>query len=363
MRAELLKFRRFRLRRLIQPGFWEEETISTAQPDNLRLTRRNRTQFLPPKKDWSDKRAWLSSFVIHLFVFVLVGLLWKPHVRGTHGEADRPVGIAVVHETNSGNEYFLSGGSENAENANDSSSEAKRGGATQDSSPPISIDGVLSELMGNQSGTLPSGSQSSNGLSGIGSSSGSGRGTAGGAGTKIKTNFFGVEGSGSSFVYVVDRSDSMNILDSAPLSAAKRELRNSIDSFKEYHQFQIVFYNDSISPLSQDRRLLSATDSNKDRAKSFLSSVRGSGGTEHIAALKYGLAFAPDVLFFLTDAEDPPLSFEQLADIQRRAERSLCSIHAIQFNVGPAVGNGGWIRKLAEMNRGTYRYVDVNALK
>ena len=67
------------------------------------------------------------------------------------------------------------------------------------------------------------------------------------------------------------------------------------------------------------------------------------------------------VLFFLTDADDPSLTLPQLYEIRERAELSKTTIHAVQFNLGPASNDGSWIRVLAEMNRGTYKYVDVTS--
>jgi hypothetical protein len=101
---------------------------------------------------------------------------------------------------------------------------------------------------------------------------------------------------------------------------------------------------------------------NRDRASKFVKAITPLGGTEHIPGLKMGLSFSPDVLFFLTDAAEPSLSESQLVEIQSRAERSMTTIHTIQFNRGEATNDGGWIRDLAEMNRGTYRYVDILSL-
>jgi hypothetical protein len=52
----------------------------------------------------------------------------------------------------------------------------------------------------------------------------------------------------------------------------------------------------------------------------------------------------------------------QLLDIQRLTEISRTTIHTVQFNLGPAANDGSWIRKLAEMNRGTYKYIDVTTI-
>ena len=341
----------------------------TSQPTPEKLVRRDRSIFVSRAKTWSDHRAWIGSFLLHTTFLVVIGLLWTPQSRGTLGEKDRPTGIALVHETSNGNEYFLSdsSGAQPTSNAAIASASLSKKEANDSEGPPVSIDELLSDLKGNSEvGAINAAVNGSggDGLSSEGSTTGNGSGVRGNA-NKATTKFFGVEGTGASFVYVVDRSDSMNVYASGPLRTAKRELLKSLESLNEYHQFQIVFYNESIYPLSSSKgigRMIFATDTDKQRATNFVQAVPGLGGTEHLPALKLGLSFAPDVLFFLTDAEDPSLSLGQLAELQQRAERSLTTIHAIQFNVGPAVGDGGWIRALAEMNRGTYKYVDVSDL-
>jgi hypothetical protein len=158
----------------------------------------------------------------------------------------------------------------------------------------------------------------------------------------------------------------MNAHGASPLRYAKREMLKSLNALNEYHQFQIVFYNQAPSPMSGSSsggRMIPATDGDKRRATSFVQSMPGDGGTEHIPAIKLGLSMAPDVLFFLTDAEDPSISMTQLVDIQQKALLTGTTIHAIQFNVGAESGDGGWIRALAEMNRGIYKYFDVSEFK
>ena len=325
------------------------------------LHRRDRSLFVFEQKSWSDFRAWIASCLVHTTLLVVIALLWRPQTHGTSGELDRPVGIA--HQTNAGDEYLLEGGSSGASSSSAATLQSASLAFDSSSGPPLSIDNILSELVGNQAGVSNNNGQDGSagtGLAGGGGSSTSGTGRGPGTGKKTKTNFFGVEGSGSSFVYVVDRSDSMNAYESAPLRNAKRELLKSLESLNEYNQFQIVFYNDSLSPLSG--KMIFATDTNKRRAAGFVRGMPGDGGTAHLPALKQALAMAPEVLFFLTDADDPRLTLPQLDDIQRRAELTRTTIHAVQFNVGPATNDGGWIRDLAVMNRGTYKYVDVTSI-
>ena len=59
-------------------------------------------------------------------------------------------------------------------------------------------------------------------------------------GGKARTSLFGVVGEGYKFVYVLDRSGSM---DGKPLRAVKEELIRSLSTLGSVHQFQIIFYN------------------------------------------------------------------------------------------------------------------------
>ena len=65
------------------------------------------------------------------------------------------------------------------------------------------------------------------------------------------------------------------------------------------------------------RRIAFGTDRNKQLAANFVGGITADGGTDRFAALKAALAFRPDVIFFLTDADDP-MSASELAEIDRR---------------------------------------------
>lgn len=341
---------------------------SEVSQDRDLMVRRERTIPRPFHTRWSDHRAWISSCVLHTCLFVSVALLWRPIAKGTNGEKDRPVGIAVMHQTSTGTEYFIAGGSSGA---TASSSTASENAASVPVATPgaTSVEQILSELMPDMSANVGTGAESiGSGLAGGGTSGLSGAAKGEGKGlNQTKATFLGLEGVGASFVYVLDRSDSMNTQGGAPMFLAKRELMQSIESLGENHQFQIIFYNDSPSPLSSSRggnnRLLFAKPIEKSRAAQFVRSMVANGSTEHARALKKGLDYAPDVLFFMTDADLPGLSSNQLAEIQEAATRSGTTIHTIQFRGGPQEGEGGWIRMLAEMNRGKYRYVNVEEMR
>jgi len=329
------------------------------------LDLRKRRDLVSEQKSWSDLRAWLSSCIFHTILLVVFALLGRSGPVNSSGEIDRPVGIAFAQDTSEGGQFALDGGSSGANTSMASASQPISLKMDDASGPPISIEGIVSSLVGDSTGGIDTATGQNEGSgSGLAGSNGAGAGAGAGGrgqgrGNKSKASFFGMEGSGSSFAYVVDRSDSMNAYDGAPLRFAKRELIKSLESLNEYNQFQIVFYNDSLSPMSGG--MLFATDQGKSRAINFIRNMPGDGGTSHLPALKQALSLAPEVLFFLTDADDPSLTMPQLLDIQRRTEISRTSIHTIQFNSGPASNDGSWIRKMAEMNRGSYKYIDVTS--
>jgi hypothetical protein len=183
------------------------------------------------------------------------------------------------------------------------------------------------------------------------------RGHAHGAETQV----FGVKGTGSRFVYVFDRSSSM---EGPPLSAAKRELVASLHSLQSMHQFQIIFYNQQPHIMSSFRgraaQLTSADEQGKRQATKFIGGIFADGATDHVQALAMALSLRPDVIFFLSDASEPQLRAEELARIQRMNQGT--SINTIEFGSGPPSASYNFLRLLAEQNSGQHTYVDVAGL-
>jgi VWA domain-containing protein len=173
-----------------------------------------------------------------------------------------------------------------------------------------------------------------------------------------ETHVFGVRGRGSRFVYVFDRSSSM---EGAPLAAAKRELIASLHSLQANHQFQIIFYNEEphVMPDFRGRAsaMVFANEPGKRLAANFVGSVSPHGSTDHLRALRTALAMRPDVIFLLTDASEPQLSAAELATIRRLNERT--TISAIEFGLGSASPQYNFLQQLAAQNGGQHTYVDL----
>jgi len=172
---------------------------------------------------------------------------------------------------------------------------------------------------------------------------------------------FGVSGLGHKFVYVLDRSASMGGSGHVALRAVKEELHKSLEKLDTVHQFQIIFYNEKpavFNPSGIPGRLAFANQANKDRAVRFIESIVADGNTRHDEALKLAIRLRPDVIFFLTDGDDPKLSRREMDQIQRMANG--ITINAIEFGAGPPPEEKSFLATLAEENGGQYAYVDLS---
>jgi hypothetical protein len=331
------------------------------QPDRLH---RREIPPLPQPERLRSTPAWLLSLLLHSGLIVAISLLWVAKPKGTGGEPDRPVGIAVVYETTGGEAYFLNSTGAAAIGSNDSTTQAEQ---VTDSLPAASSLTATTDAL--LAGLLPPVGESGSGTAQAAGGLGLGDGGAALGGDrsipKVKTSVFGIEGEGTRFLYVFDRSESMLGYQGAPLRRAKSELLESLKSLGPVHQFQIVFYNDSPLPFggigAGGPKLFKGDERSKEAAMRFVRDVSAVGGTQHVDALRMALNMGPDVLFFLTDADSSP-SAKELDSLQTRAARGGTTIHGIQFGSGPSRNAGGWIRLLAEGTNGKFRYIDVSQL-
>jgi hypothetical protein len=177
-----------------------------------------------------------------------------------------------------------------------------------------------------------------------------------------KVKVFGVEGTGNKFVYVFDRSASM---EGAPLANAKRQLIESLKSLDELHQFHIIFFNHRLQAFNSSaggRRIAFADDRNKLLAAGFVRRIKADGGTDRFAALKHALALNPDTIFFLSDADDP-MSDREMATLAQLNEGVGAAICVIEFGNGAVEPERNFLTELARQSGGQYGYVDVAKLK
>jgi len=305
--------------------------------------------------------SWLMSLLLHLAIFLALSMTLRLAPRqGASAEPSAEVGIVLKH-TEGDREYYegeSGGGQENSASADAGGGRPGLDDVFPNSSP-VDPNASLPPAMGVIGFSAGEGGVPHAG----GATDGPGTGGSGTIGGKGQTSLFGIAGEGNKFVYVFDRSGSMGGSGRNALSASKRELAASLASLDTVHQFQIIFYNERpaiFNPSGQQGKLAFATEQNKERARRFVGSIIADGGTRHDDALKLAIKLQPDVIFFLTDADEPRLSAAQLDDIRRRAAG--ITIHAVEFGLGSQADPDNFLVKLARQNGGKHAYVDLSKL-
>ncbi|MDG2129302.1 MAG: VWA domain-containing protein [Fuerstiella sp.] len=201
---------------------------------------------------------------------------------------------------------------------------------------PVS-DGLLPDGVGVLAGDGRTGS----GRTGSGSVGGSGSGGEG---------LFGGVRDGDSFAYVVDASGSMS---GERMTRVLEELKTSVNSLEEHHQFFVVFFNKHTYAMMWpkiEKRLVSASQRNKDRVLGWAFQVQPQEVTEPQRALRMALDLKPDVLFFLTDGNIP----EQSLRLVRKYRRDRTSVHTICVGEDAAIPV---MQKIAEVGQGAFLMV------
>jgi hypothetical protein len=298
--------------------------------------------------------AWLLSLVLHTGLFLLLLLAVSVVPRGATNTETRTGGIVLVDLQSESTEYLSEGDTREVNST-----------ASAEQSPPPTLvsDQLPPDLPGMESSEVPLtgvGKELVDGLPGAEQLI-EGEGANLRIGGRVTTEVFGVKGTGSKFVYVFDRSKSMEGYGARPLLAARQALLQSLQSLGEKHQFQILFYNEGISifKYNQLNQLHFATEELKSAATQFVKSIRGDGGTDHMNALKQALLLKPDVIFLLTDAEGG-FSRAELRELNQ-LNRSAAVINAIEF--GEIRGRDRSLETLTAENGGQYVFKDIRTLR
>jgi len=116
-----------------------------------------------------------------------------------------------------------------------------------------------------------------------------------------QASFFGLRAEGKVFIFVVDRSGSMEEGDR--LDRAKRELIRSIGAMQPPQRFQVIFYNDRATTLGDLPK--SADYSARNQLARWLNRIDAEGGTDPREALALALGQRPDAVFLLSDGAFP----------------------------------------------------------
>jgi hypothetical protein len=301
--------------------------------------------------------AWAFSLLFHFGVIVLLGLAVQESPRGAAEESGRIAGIVLKRTSAEGDLY--------------EGEDVIANELAEEQAQPADLISVLpSESVAAELGEdLPQAPDPGPGTTTGGGTPDAAQLTPGGgprrgalSGSKARVSLFGVEGEGTKFVYLFDRSSSM---EGPPLAAAKRQLIESLRSLDSVHQFHIIFFNtrtQSFDITGGGRRVAFATDRNKQLAANFVGGIVADGGTDRLVALRESLSFAPDVIFFLTDADDP-MSRSELDAIARANRRAQTAICVIEFGRRQTPSPGNFLSTLAHESGGQYGYVNTTTLQ
>lgn len=332
---------------------------------------RQLTDWLRPHLRWITVPSWLLSGLFHLLLSGLILILSQlPSCRGDaggdEGDSFREVGIHVrtpSSETEPENEVVSE--SPPVELAYENPLTVQE--PMIERTPPVTLELPKFEMAPPQIGigSLPIPQTSVNNDLLQPSEVVSARSTANGSGAPVAggTSFLGIKDVGRRFVYVIDRSFSMD--NDGALQAAKTELLASLARLNESQQFQIIFYSGTVEVLQpRDGRfeMFWGTDAQRTQVSGRLRSIFATGGTNHFPALIKALESNPDVIYLLTDgAADTALSAAELNKIKQR-NRAGSRIHTIEFGRSeqPAIeGAGNFLWELAKQNQGQYVYRNV----
>ena len=298
--------------------------------------------------------AWSVSVVLHASLMLLLGFTLPRTPRGSTDEPGRTVGIVLKRLSTEGELY-----------EGEQLDRTQHSAASQVSNPLEALPDA--SAVSDPTAALPervnigAGPWARERVGDAGAATRGGRlGRGPITGGKARVKVFGVEGEGTKFVYVFDRSVSMA---GSPLRTAKAELVGSLAALESVHQFQIIFFNHQLRTFDLtggQRRVAFATEQNKRLAANFVGGMTADGGTDRLSALRLAVGMKPDVIFFLTDVDDPMTAGD--LDLIRRINRAGASINTIEFGYGPSSGSVNFLVRLARLTGGKYVYVDTSRL-
>ncbi len=197
-------------------------------------------------------------------------------------------------------------------------------------------------------------------------------GGPGSGGAEAGTEYFGTVAQGDRFVYILDKSISMNwnrhgqAGPNSRFGRARYELLRSIDKLAPNQQFYVILFSYSTNRMFDDKSpapaTIPATPENKRRLRQWLERVEMGSGTDPRDALYLALSISPDAVFLLSDGDfNQRFVAEHLfegsptpEELVKQFNRSYTPIHTIAYE--NPISNER-MEVLAELSRGKYRYI------
>jgi hypothetical protein len=324
--------------------------------------------------------AWAMSLAFHAAAFLVLSLLLKTIVpaAGIDEEPERNAGIVLARRDAARERVYFEEQHEAQERGSQSPARASDAAAADslpaaEAAPPLEPSLALPTAEGPfaaDARALADVALASRGRPGFADREGeeaiiaadlaAQRGRGGPTGPPTQISLFGsAPAAGHSFVFVIDRSQSMGDAGLGVLRAAEGELTSALAALRANHKFQIIAYNKTPMPFHA-RGMATADEANKERAIAYVRDLAALGGTGHFAALLAATRLEPDVVFLLTDGGDPRLTNPEIDEIVRRCSRRT-RITCLQFDFGPSPDDSAALRVLAERTAGSYQYIDMAA--
>ncbi len=169
-----------------------------------------------------------------------------------------------------------------------------------------------------------------------------------GGGHEGLASFFGQPGHGSRFVFILDKSGSMQ---GGAFADARFELIRSLRSLRPHESFYVIFYDSDAEPMPAPG-LVPATAKNIERYVDWVRTVSTGGGTDPTEALTTALTrLRPDTIWLLSDGS---FNVGVTETITRHNPGRRVHINTLAFRnrVGETV-----LKIIADENKGDYRFV------
>jgi hypothetical protein len=313
---------------------------------------------------WVVGPSWLLSGVVHLTIaFIVWQIAQSPGCQARRGEQvveGREVGIVVSDPGASPPTQGTAAAAAAIASSETQTPAVPAVPLALPPSEPLAVIGMGPPEFARRAAQAAAGPLVRDSAAGGRGDLGAGPGNRAGTGIGEGTSMYGIPAKGKKFVYVIDRSSSMTDV----LVQAKSELMASLRRLDESQAFQVVFFNDAPSELRHRFAMFHGTEADRQLVEDQLAGVSASGGTNRHRALKEALKFQPDVIYFLTDADDP-MTAAQREEIRQRLKGA--QINCVEFGIGPAVKDQdgrpltNFLHKLAQESGGGHIYIDINS--
>lgn len=173
------------------------------------------------------------------------------------------------------------------------------------------------------------------------------------------SSFFGIETTGQSVVYIVDRSGSMG---GQRWEDATSELLKSVRSLKSDQKFFVYLFSNACHPMPQlagRNKLVPATAENKKAFEKWLIGQEPDETTKPLSSVRRALNMRPDTIFLLTDGEfydNTGPYLVRLAELQKkRTSENPQVINTIAFYCNFKLEM--MLQEIASVHNGTFRSV------